>query len=101
MMKGWKMKNSKRVKEILVQLAADDKLPLDMNELDSSLFASIDEEPSVGKWIINDVYHKAKSMGKKLTKEQANDIFGIMEDHFDASTGMSWDTIEYCIRKVI
>jgi len=38
------MKNSQRIKEILVNLAVNDKLPLDMTELDSSLFAEFDHK---------------------------------------------------------
>ncbi len=32
------MKNSKKIKEILIKLAGDDKLPLDMTTLDESIF---------------------------------------------------------------
>jgi len=91
------MKNSKRIKEVLVQLAVDDKLPLDLNELDSTIFAFADQNDTIGGWSLEDVYHKAKEMERELSEEDAINIFSELEHRFDASIGISWDTVEFCI----
>jgi len=95
------MKNSQKIKEILVGLAADDKLPLDMNELDESLFAFADidkeadgKEPlSVKRWLrTGELSEHLKSQaeiieecGRALDKACAYEIVG--EAIFEATNG--------------
>lgn len=93
------MKNSRRIKEILVELAANDQLPLDMNELDTSLFSEFDVEDNVGGFTRNDVETHADEMGEHLTDQAIDSVMARMNRRFDASIGMNWDVIEDCIRE--
>jgi hypothetical protein len=51
---------------------------------------------TTGGWVIDDIIAGAEQIEIKITKEEAKEIFDGLE--FDASTGMSWDTIYDAIR---
>jgi hypothetical protein len=61
----------------------------------------VDENSIAGAWVIQDVYHKAEELGYNLTEEQAAFIFGNIQNYFDATIGINWDTIEYYINEHI
>tara|TARA_R110002153_G_scaffold62785_6_gene168770 strand:- start:376 stop:723 length:348 start_codon:yes stop_codon:yes gene_type:complete len=48
-------------------------------------------------WSEEDVHHLASSMGVKITAEEADEIIHHVESAFDATVGVSWDTIEWAI----
>ena len=48
-------------------------------------------------WCADDVMHKAGEMEVKITAEEADEIIHHVESAFDASIGVSWDTIEWAI----
>ena len=98
------MKNSRRIKEILVELAVNDQLPSDMNELDTTLFAEFDVELeiTIGGFNKIDVETMAtEQLNLKITDEQVCEVMDMMDSRFDASLGMNWDVIENCINEVL
>ena len=48
-------------------------------------------------WSTLDVQSQAESMGLSIDDDQAYEILKQVIDRHDASTGASWDTIEYYI----
>jgi hypothetical protein len=48
-------------------------------------------------WSTLDVQSQAESMGLSIDDDQAYEILKQVIDRHDASTGVSWDTIEYYI----
>lgn len=48
-------------------------------------------------WCADDVKHRASEMDVKITAEEADEIIHHVESAFDASIGVSWDTIEWAI----
>ena len=48
-------------------------------------------------WSTLDVQSQAESMGLSVDDDQAYEILEQVIDNHDASTGVSWDTIEYYI----
>ena len=54
-------------------------------------------EQSVCGWCAGDVLHMAKDMPVSITEGEAEEILGSIEHNFDASLGISWDTIEWAI----
>jgi len=95
------MKNSQKIKAILVGLAASDKLPQDMTQLDSELFAQFDTIHNVGGFTSVDVEGIASLMEIKLTQEETKKVLALMEKKFDATVGMSWDVIEEAVAEII
>ena len=96
------MKNSRKVIEKLVELASNDQLPLDLNELSPSHFDFLDEKENIGGFNRLDIRTMAEEqMNKDITEEQVNEVFATLERQFDASIGISWDTIEHQINEVL
>lgn len=100
----------------LVEMAADDRLPLDMTQLD--MLPIIEKViPSLGEfgkkvmqeagyimeglWCREDVVHTATGMGITLTKQQEDDVIGLLGRRFDAELGMCWETIQARIEEVV
>ena len=54
-------------------------------------------EKFVCGWSADDVLHHAGVMEVEITKEEADEIIGDLEGCFDASIGVSWDSIEWLI----
>ena len=48
-------------------------------------------------WCADDVLDKASDMSVKITEDEAVEILDHIEHNFDASLGVSWDTIEWAI----
>lgn len=48
-------------------------------------------------WCADDVMHRASEMEVKITQSEAEEIIDSVENNFDASLGVSWDTIEWAI----
>ena len=48
-------------------------------------------------WNINDVKTQAKRMEVELTEDQCYDVLNYLEENWDASIGICWDTIEMAI----
>ena len=48
-------------------------------------------------WCADDVMHKAKEMEAEITQREAEEIIDSIEHNFDASLGVTWDTIEWAI----
>jgi len=46
-----------------------------------------------GVWTLDDIIDQAKDMGYECDEETAKDIMGSIDHNFDASIGISWDTI--------
>lgn len=53
-----------------------------------------DDVVAVAIWCVEDVIERAKERGKKLSKEQAEEILDTIDRKQDASLGISWDTID-------
>ena len=45
-------------------------------------------------WSTEDVLHQAEGKGIKITKDEANEILLHMERKYDATIGISWETID-------
>jgi hypothetical protein len=100
------MKNSQKVKKILVELAVDDKLPTDMNDLDTSLFSEIDGNEVICGWTRNDVstvadYMEEDDIVSDVTEDEIDAVFEMIRLQFDASIGMNWETIEGYLQEVV
>lgn len=97
------MKNSTKIKAILVQLAMNDQLPMDMNQLDESLFSQFDDDPNTIKisWHIDDVKGHAELMEVEINDEEAREILSGIEADHDASIGVNWENIEYHIQEFV
>ena len=54
-------------------------------------------EQTVCGWCKEDILHMAKDMPVSITEVEAEEILGSIEHNFDASLGVSWDTIEWAI----
>lgn len=52
-------------------------------------------------WQVADIWAKAEDMGVELTDDDVNDVKTLIEENFDASIGVNWDTIEYGIEMVL
>ena len=57
-------------------------------------------EAIVSIWVIDDVKHMAEQMGKTLSHDQQIEALGDVEHAFDASLGISWDSLEYAIDQI-
>jgi len=101
------MKNSYKIKQILVDLAADDKIPSDMNQLDTSLFEEFDNmketeefdnmKETVGGFQRGDIQGVLDGMEITLSEEKFDALFEYLRNNHDASTGMTWDSIEISV----
>jgi hypothetical protein len=49
-------------------------------------------------WCEEDVLGRAKELGKKITRKQAQDILDDIERHHDAELGISWTTLDCAIQ---
>ena len=54
-----------------------------------------DEEETVGGWSRSDVARQANRLGVVLTESEAEHIFDVLRNKFDASVGINWDAISY------
>jgi len=52
-------------------------------------------EVAMAVWSPEDVFQKAREMGKCVTLVQANNVLIEVEDHQDCSYGITWDTLEF------
>ena len=78
-------------------LAKDDvitRLKQDIVDLQDKLK---DAEQFYCGWCADDVMHRASEMDVKITQKEAEEIIDSVEHNFDASLGVSWDTIEWAI----
>lgn len=57
-----------------------------------------DEHIAVAIWCEADVLGRAKELGKKITRKQAQEILDDIEQHHDAELGISWDTLDCAIQ---
>lgn len=55
----------------------------------------------VGEWTMQDVYCQAEAMEVTLSKEEAEDAFYALGHNFDATLGITWDTVECHIYDVL
>lgn len=116
------MNKSKEIKAILVNLAADGKLPSDMTQLDFHVFDPIfeskdddddradpvrvveDEFRTSFGFTISDILYEANEDLDEdetpLTQLQAHLVMNLMDKHGDASVGMNWHTIAMFIEQV-
>jgi len=100
----------------LAEMAADDRLPLDMTQLDmlpiiEKIIPSLGEFGKKvmqeagyimeGLWTRGDVIHTATGMGVTLTSKQVDDVIGLLGRRFDAELGMCWETIQARIEEVL
>jgi hypothetical protein len=91
---------AKAIKDVLINLAVEDKLPLDMNGLDQSLFyKAIDDNRVYGGVSDVDVIDAAKSRGHDLNGEQIIEILNGFEDAimFDGSGMHGAELIDYVL----
>ena len=99
------MKNSYKIKQILVDLAANDKIPSDMNQLDPSIFFEFDEpdEPDerVGGFRKSDIKFSASQREITLTPEELDTVFSQLKKLDGEEIGIGWTTIEDTIAKVL
>ena len=51
-------------------------------------------------WVIDDVEHMAKQMGRTLSHDQQIEALEIVENNFDANIGINWDSIFYAIDEI-
>ncbi len=89
------MSNSDRVKAILVEMAINDELPSDMNDLDSNLFSFCDPEPEAFGYNVVDIIERAEESDVKVTKGQAIGILELINRRGDCNNGVAWDDIDY------
>ena len=85
------------------QLVVDGYLESDLNyDKISVLIQAIETEKQkpevICGWILEDMYSAAEMEGTKITDEQAEKLFELVSDNFDASVGMSWDVIQTLLR---
>lgn len=52
------------------------------------------EEIALACWCVDDVYWKAREMGRCITLEQANEVLMNIEDNQDCNYGISWYSLE-------
>ena len=48
-----------------------------------------------------DVTGQAETEGRTLTDEEVDEVLDMMENTFDANTGINWDFISFCIGEVL
>lgn len=48
-------------------------------------------------WQVDDILSRAKERKIEVTKEQAEEILRRLENHHDATLGITWETIDYRI----
>lgn len=92
------MKNSDRIKQILVQLAENDRLPKNMNDLDQNLF---NEFNTFFGYSQTDIIEYADNIGYELTQFEVDQVQARCEKYFNAENGLTWYDIEYHIEKVV
>lgn len=89
---------AQKIKEHLVQLAIDCKLPMDLTELDIQpivdMLDEADGETAFG-FNVDDVLEMADNDGNIITKEDAKEIIKLMRRKADVGIGISWDTITH------
>lgn len=94
------------VKNYLVDLAVNDKLSLDMTQLEiidledvvSEAIRKYDEDnPTAFGFNHEDILSQAEEDGIELTEDEAKDIVGLIRSKGDVEIGISWDTISYFI----
>ena len=95
------MKNSRKVIEKLVELASNDQLPLDLNELSPSHFDFLDEKENIGGFTIEDIKDMAHQVDQDLTEEQYKKVMFKLEKEFNAQIGVNWDVIESAVHRTI
>jgi hypothetical protein len=49
------------------------------------------------KWSTEDVLLQAENAGFELTEDQADEILESLKDNHDATVGINWDVISFCI----
>ncbi len=104
------MKNSKKIKQILILLADNNQFPLDMNELDESIFDEFNDTKAKAKqilndagyltdgiWSVGDIEFRANLKKIELTKKQTFAIKDNIIRNFDIDNGINWDTIDSAI----
>lgn len=85
------------------QLVVDGYLESDLDyEKISVLIQAIETEKKkpevICGWTLEDMYAAAEMDGRKITEEQAEELFELVNKNFDANTGMSWDIIQGLLR---
>ena len=97
------MKNSQKIKAILISLQSFQKIPADMNDLDTTPFEVFDnhEEPKVGGFKKLDISSLAEAKETPLTDDQVEVVFFNLGRDFDASLGIDWTMIEDAIAYVL
>ena len=107
-----------KVKEYLVNLAVNDKLPMDMNDLDELAIQGIIEGSTVKSsfgFTVGDIesctknvneWRQKRAIIKQIkyipivyTEKFGNDVLDYMDRKGDASLGVDWDTIEMFINE--
>lgn len=93
---------AKKIKQHLIKLAVKDKLPMDMEALDTApiqkIIESYKNEELAGGWSWEDVMGQAKDDGVKITKKEAKEILRFIDMEADASVGINWEVISDFIR---
>jgi len=95
------MKQSLKIIEILTNLAADDKIPMDLSELSPEHFQCLDREVPICGFTREDIHETCHNMDEELTNEEIESVHFRMGKQFDANHGMTWGGIESHIQDVI
>jgi hypothetical protein len=60
-----------------------------------------EESVCIHMWQVEDVIEQAKEIGKRVTKNEAQEILEEIEDNIDSELGVSWTTIRIGIEDFI
>ena len=52
-------------------------------------------------WTDDDVRTQAENDNVVLSKKEISNVLSLMEHDHDATIGINWDTISYCIQRII
>lgn len=88
------MKNSEKIKKILIDMAIDCTLPSDMNELDETIFSFCDEdEDTWNGYSIEDIKSHCED---DLTDDEAKEVLDIIKRKCDCNQSFL-DNIEHAL----
>ena len=60
-----------------------------------------EESVCIHMWVVEDVIGQAKEMHKRITKKEAQQVLEDIERKFNSEFGISWDTINNGIEKLL
>jgi hypothetical protein len=92
------MKPSQKIKEILIEMAIECTLPSDMNELDTDVFACIDEmlpdeSEEWNGYTLDSIVEHLEDNDNYFTKKNASEVLEILKHKSDANM-THWDNLD-------